>query len=1053
MFKCMGCMKEYEEEYEVCPHCGYIRGTQANEVFHLQPENILQGRYIIGRVIGFGGFGVTYLAWDGLFEKEVAIKEYFPSEFATRMPGETTVSTYEGERREQFEEGRDKFEDEAKRLVKFQGTKGIVEVYDVFHENDTAYIVMEYLEGENLKTYLDKRGKLDVEEASYIITQVLEALCVIHKAGMLHRDIAPDNIFITSDNEIKLLDFGAARFATTKHSKSLSVLLKPGYSPEEQYRSRGDQGTWTDVYATAATFYKLITGITPVEAMDRIAKDTLKEPSKLGVKISKSMENSIMNAMNIAIEGRTQTAEAFLEDLRAEEVKRIRIKKRKMDIGRWPLWTKISASVACCAIVGFLVLLTTGVIKFDIISTSRSSLPEGYTRVPNVINMSCDDAEVVCEANKIILQVYGKEYSENIDAGMILGQQLYGGSIVNENATLMVLASAGAMQVQVPNVVGMLEAEAGAILDDTDLVYGCDYMQDCTKPGAVISQSLEPMTFVDAGTAMEIIISTGKSYNVEMDTTVPDLTNLTYDEAKQAIDNSALYIYKIKSEHSNEVPKDVILSQNIAPGTTVKQGEVIEVIVSLGREQIAVPDVQYSTVEQARETLETLGFVVSVTYVENDYIAKDLVVSQSLEMNTMADKGSTIVLNVSSGNENANLEENVPVDLFITQEMQEVYNAEQGVVAEDGTVEYEAVNRVKLVAVPSVKGMSEEQARKSLEGLGLTCSVSYSHSESNPDGCVMGQNISAGTEIAKGTSINISVCNNTMRTEYRTRSVAEETVTSSSDTLDGWELYDTTQSWSDYGTKQTSLTAVAASDSVKVETVTEYRYRTKETKTSSNSSESGWTYVKKEVTGYTAWGSEQSTTTKPTESDTLDIVSTSSTTTYLYHHFVNQYTNGSYGIDSVSSGSGNGDTIKKSLGEHTYSTTSPLSKVSFSDIGGKQGYGSHTCTQGTCATNDPFNYWFLKNTTTTTTYKYKTRSPIYTYYFERWTDWTSWSATNAAPAGATVENRTVYNYWERSKITTYHFKRNVYGEWSEWSTTPATESEALDVETREVYVY
>ena len=283
----MGCMETYREELGICPYCGYADGTPVEEQIHMEPGTVLRDRYVIGKVLGFGGFGVTYIGWDNKLEMKVAVKEYLPSEFSTRMPGQTMVTVFRGEKQEQFREGLKKFVDEAKRLANFKNEEGVVRVYDSFTENETAYIVMEYLEGETLAELLEREGAIPEDRAVEMMMPVMKSLEVIHSAGILHRDIAPDNIFITKDGTTKLIDFGASRYATTSHSRSLSVIIKPGYSPEEQYRSRGDQGPHTDVYALAATLYKMITGKTPPDAMERRAKyenenkDILVEPHKL----------------------------------------------------------------------------------------------------------------------------------------------------------------------------------------------------------------------------------------------------------------------------------------------------------------------------------------------------------------------------------------------------------------------------------------------------------------------------------------------------------------------------------------------------------------------------------------------------------------------------------------------------------------------------------------------------------------------------------------------------------------------------------------------------
>ena len=295
LVRCLGCMEQYEEEYKVCPHCGYVVGTTAEEAIHMEPGTILHDRYIAGKVLGYGGFGVTYIGWDGRLEQKVAIKEYLPSEFSTRMPGQSQVKVFGGEKSEQYHDGLAKFIEEARRLAKFQNEPGIVKIFDSFEENDTAYIVMEYLDGETLTSYMDREGTVSEDQAVQMLLPILESLKTVHAEGILHRDIAPDNIFLTKEGEVKLIDFGASRYATTSHSRSLTVIIKPGYSPEEQYRSRGDQGPHTDVYALAATMYKMVTGQTPPDAMERRAKyenqnkDILVPPHKLKKGISSTL--------------------------------------------------------------------------------------------------------------------------------------------------------------------------------------------------------------------------------------------------------------------------------------------------------------------------------------------------------------------------------------------------------------------------------------------------------------------------------------------------------------------------------------------------------------------------------------------------------------------------------------------------------------------------------------------------------------------------------------------------------------------------------------------
>jgi len=241
-------------------------------------------------------------------ELTVAIKEYYLAGYVTREVGTgNTVMPFSGEKKDIFEEGKRKFIKEARSLGKLAGQKGIVAVRDYFEENNTAYIVMEYLDGITLKAYLKQvGGKLSVEDTLELVKPVIRSLIEVHKQGLIHRDISPDNIMVMPGNTVKLLDFGAAREVSVNGEKSLSVLLKPGYAPEEQYRTRGEQGPWSDIYALCATVYRCITGSVPAEAMERIRNDVLKPPSAMGIAINRDKERILMQGIALFKEKRRQ---------------------------------------------------------------------------------------------------------------------------------------------------------------------------------------------------------------------------------------------------------------------------------------------------------------------------------------------------------------------------------------------------------------------------------------------------------------------------------------------------------------------------------------------------------------------------------------------------------------------------------------------------------------------------------------------------------------------------------------------------------------------------
>ena len=285
-------------------------------LYCLRKGTRLIGRYTIEGVLGQGGFGITYLGMDELHKKKVAIKEFFPQGIVTRnIEYEDTVTvTLVGEK-ENYDKGKERFLKEAQTMAMFSKDKGIVKALDFFEINNTAYIVMEYLEGVTLKQYLVENKRIDAEDLVELLVPLIESLDEIHSQGLIHRDISPDNIMVLPDGRIKLMDFGAARDYTEFGEKSLSIVLKPGYAPPEQYQTHGVQGPWTDIYALCATMYKCITGENPPDAIDRLVDDHLKKISAFGFTVSPQIEEAIIKGMSVAAKDRYQNVGDFCEDL------------------------------------------------------------------------------------------------------------------------------------------------------------------------------------------------------------------------------------------------------------------------------------------------------------------------------------------------------------------------------------------------------------------------------------------------------------------------------------------------------------------------------------------------------------------------------------------------------------------------------------------------------------------------------------------------------------------------------------------------------------------
>ncbi len=317
---CYGCMERIGEE-NTCPYCGYAQNTNPVSLHHLHPGTILHDKYLIGKVLGQGGFGITYLAWDIRLDVKLAIKEYFPHGLVSRAPGTSLVDPVSGESKGQLEFGLKRFLSEAKTLAHFSEHPNIVTVRDYFEGNETAYMVMNYVEGVTLEQYVKQTSKpLSFQKTMQIIMPVLDALKAVHEAGILHRDISPDNIYIDTKGRVQLIDFGAARQELQQLSRSLSVIMKPGFSPIEQYQSKGKQGPWTDIYAVAATIYRVITNDMPPESLDRLTDDLLLPPSHYGIEIEESQEQALLKALSVRAENRHQNVSEFQQDILEDPV-------------------------------------------------------------------------------------------------------------------------------------------------------------------------------------------------------------------------------------------------------------------------------------------------------------------------------------------------------------------------------------------------------------------------------------------------------------------------------------------------------------------------------------------------------------------------------------------------------------------------------------------------------------------------------------------------------------------------------------------------------------
>ncbi len=630
---CHGCMEIMEEE-SVCRICGYETNTPPKESFHLFPGTVLKGRYLIGKSLGNGGFGVTYIGRDLILGGKVAIKEYLPSEFSTRAPNQQTLSIYTGEAALQFEAGLKGFDEEAKRLAKLSDIPGVVKIYDVFHENKTSYIVMEYLEGETVADKLKRCKKLPYKEVEDIMTVVLSTLDEVHATGIIHRDVSPGNIFITNDGNVKLIDFGAARFASAYHTKSLSIILKPGYAPEEQYRSKGNQGPWTDVYSAAATMYKMLTGKTPQESVERMVKDELLPLGKLGVSIDKNKENAIMNALNVDSGARTRSAARFLGELFAnEKVTRRKETSKKTDEGKLPLWAKIFVAIIPLVIIGAAFLL---------FNHGTAGANDNYTTVPNIISKNEDDAKNVLSEKGLDMVVAGTVDVEFGKSGLVQKVVPGVGTYLKKGETIEVFLSKNS-SVIMPNLLYWNVDEAAEKMENAGLNTKIEYVEtNDFADNVIIEQEYSEGEVLPQNSLIKIKAAKRTEEQNPSDG-IPGIAGMNIEEAAAVLMESG-YGLVVKEEKFDDSPFGTVLEQK-----NPESGEdaVVEVTASLGEKYAYMKDFSLSTKEEVEGFFKDTGIKINYEYIGTFDYAQDMVLEQNPSAGEKLFEGDEITISLS----------------------------------------------------------------------------------------------------------------------------------------------------------------------------------------------------------------------------------------------------------------------------------------------------------------------------------------------------------------------------------------------------------------------
>lgn len=311
---CLSCFREKGGQIH-CPHCGFTEPALRKKEL-LPARTLLEGRYLIGEVLEINRMTANYKALDIQENRTVEIKEFYPREYAARHQSEHILLPLSPEKGEAFFKAIRTKESIGQFVCRFSDSDNLLDVYECFRANNTVYLACEYLEGMLLSDYLENcGGAVDSDTALTVAGSVLSGLDRLHKSGMIHRAIAPQNIFITVDDRIKIINFGFAKSTETETEPYTTLIFTPGYAAPEQSRAHRVQGPYTDIYAVGAMLYHMLTGEKPSGALERMAEDHLLPPAALNGEVSEAVNNAVMKALAIDPGDRFQSAEAFREAL------------------------------------------------------------------------------------------------------------------------------------------------------------------------------------------------------------------------------------------------------------------------------------------------------------------------------------------------------------------------------------------------------------------------------------------------------------------------------------------------------------------------------------------------------------------------------------------------------------------------------------------------------------------------------------------------------------------------------------------------------------------
>ena len=711
---CMKCMNQYEDEYTVCPDCGYVEGTQPNEPDCIVPGSILADRYIVGMPCRVDGWLIQYIGWDALNERIVNIWEYFPKQYCC-WDGEAEQICVK--KPQQYNQYLERLREKARQLSVMTLPDSIAGVKDVFEKNGTLYIVQEYQKGILLSDYLRDHETLTMETALRLLLPLYRALDSMHDNGYIVGGFSPEQITITSDHKL-FLD-GYLRSIFFHISEESAVSAPPheyDYFPYERQRSYDSPDVLpaNDVYSAAMLLYQMLGGEVPDHTernayFQKTNKDKLRSLKSYHVKLEKHQEIAIRNALNLEVYDRTPNMENFIKELTAGTPVTLRTKRNQ----KMPLWLKISIPAAAVTALG--------IVAAVLLVHHAGTLPKDLTIVPDILQRSVEEAEEILSASDLQMQIEGRDMSDTMQENVVVTQLLNAGAVVSREETVGVRVSTHSLPVEMPNLLGMPFEQCSEVLGQIGILYSAREAYSSTVAADyVMEQSIAAGTEVTVGERVQLVVSLGPEPGQPLEPGTAqsyvgsDYASYVPSSANDSPSQSSSAPLGVQERvYDPDQPEGTIIGQNPPEGTPLAPGEPVMLTVTTRTLAAGMPDVQLLEREEAVRQLEQRGLTAEIQEENSDTVKAGLVLTQMPAPGSPLPEDRVVHLTVSIG---------------------------------EGTAE-----------VPDVVGLKCGEATERLHEAGLTVTCTYTTNTALKEEQVIAQSIQAGNTIPRKSAVLLTV--------------------------------------------------------------------------------------------------------------------------------------------------------------------------------------------------------------------------------------------------------------------------------------------------------